>query len=152
LRSIRVAPNDIQLLVNRQTDAVSTVDGDERLLPLHFAANWGANLDVIFYLLQHCPNALSHVGNAATMAQAFDGTRMERAIMTIFRCVGLVQKKIQNDLLADSKPTFYIHKEDQVEQHFCYVLYMNSYSLFTFSRFGTLTGKYTYAIFFSKSV
>jgi hypothetical protein len=31
-------------------------------LPFHFAADWGASLDVIFYLLQHCPDALCHHG------------------------------------------------------------------------------------------
>jgi hypothetical protein len=49
---------------NGDADALAVVDGDEGLLPVHFAANWGASLDVIFYLLQHCPNALLfHVGN-----------------------------------------------------------------------------------------
>jgi hypothetical protein len=56
----------IQVLVNRQADVLAMVDGEQGLLPYHFAANWGASLDVIFYLLQHCPNALSHgSGNAA---------------------------------------------------------------------------------------
>jgi hypothetical protein len=41
----------ITMLVKRHADAVATVDGEQGLLPFHFAANWGASLDVIFYLL-----------------------------------------------------------------------------------------------------
>jgi Ankyrin repeats (3 copies)/Ankyrin repeat len=65
----------IQVLVNRDADSLAAVDGEEGLLPFHFAANWGASLDVIFYLLQHCPDALSHVGNAAAAASAAVGQR-----------------------------------------------------------------------------
>jgi hypothetical protein len=38
----------IQVLINRHADAMSAVDGEQGLLPFHFAANWGASLDVIF--------------------------------------------------------------------------------------------------------
>jgi hypothetical protein len=62
----RVSLQAIQVLVNHQPDALAVVDGEEGILPFHFAANWGASLDVIFYLLQHCPDAISHgSGNAA---------------------------------------------------------------------------------------
>ena len=58
----------IQLLVRHNPDALAKADGQEGLLPFHFAANWGASLDVIYYLLQHCPDALSHHGNAVAAA------------------------------------------------------------------------------------
>jgi hypothetical protein len=45
----------IQVLVNRRPDALATGDGEQGLLPLHFAAMWDARLDVIFFLLQQCP-------------------------------------------------------------------------------------------------
>jgi hypothetical protein len=44
-------------------------------LPFHIAANWNASLDIIFYLLQHCPDALRHVSggnNDTAVAQCFD--------------------------------------------------------------------------------
>jgi hypothetical protein len=63
----------IELLVNRQADVLAVVDGEQGLLPFHFAANWGASLDVIFYLLQHCPDALRHVGNTATSSTGAAG-------------------------------------------------------------------------------
>ena len=60
----------ITFLVNPTAAALAGVDGDEGLLPFHFATNWGASRDVIFYLLRHCPNALHHVENAAAAASA----------------------------------------------------------------------------------
>jgi hypothetical protein len=63
----------VQLLVNRQPDALSTVDGEQGLLPLHFAAMWDASLDVIFVLLQHHPEALlsqHRSGNDVTSSAA----------------------------------------------------------------------------------
>jgi hypothetical protein len=69
----QVSLQAIQLLVSRHAEALATVDGDEGLLPFHFAANWGASLDVIFYLLHHCPDALSHVGNSAAASAAAVG-------------------------------------------------------------------------------
>jgi hypothetical protein len=52
----------IKVLVDRQPEVLAVVDGEHGLLPFHFAAIWDASLDVIFYLLQHCPDALHHVG------------------------------------------------------------------------------------------
>jgi hypothetical protein len=46
------------------------VDGEEGYLPLYFAANWGASLDVIFCLLQRCPDSLFHVGGRENTAAA----------------------------------------------------------------------------------
>jgi Ankyrin repeats (3 copies) len=65
----QVSPEAIQLLVSRNAGAVSTVDGEQGLLPFHFAAFCGASLNVLFFLLQHCPDALwSHNGgNAAAL-------------------------------------------------------------------------------------
>jgi ankyrin repeat protein len=56
----------IMVLVNRHADALAMVDGEQGLLPFHIAANWSASLDVIFYLLQHCLDALRHGGNAGS--------------------------------------------------------------------------------------
>jgi hypothetical protein len=50
----------IKLLINRNADVPAIVDGEQELLPFQIAAMWDASLDVIFYLLQHCPDALSH--------------------------------------------------------------------------------------------
>jgi Ankyrin repeats (3 copies) len=63
----------IVALVNHQADALAAVDGEQGLYPFHFAAMWSASLDVIFYLLQHYPDALlSHrySGISATSASA----------------------------------------------------------------------------------
>jgi hypothetical protein len=56
----------IMVLVNRQADVLAMVDGEQGLLPCHLAANCGASLDVIFYLLQQCPSALCHHGGNVT--------------------------------------------------------------------------------------
>jgi ankyrin repeat protein len=70
----RISLQAIQLVVNHRhhqaaVETVATVDGEQRLLPFQFAAMWDASLDVIYYLLQYCPDALHHhhhhVGNAA---------------------------------------------------------------------------------------
>jgi hypothetical protein len=54
------------VLVKRQPDTLAVADGEEGHLPFHFAVNWGANLDIIFCLLNSCPSALlSNGGNAA---------------------------------------------------------------------------------------
>jgi hypothetical protein len=62
------------VLVNRYADSLASVDGEQGLLPFYFAADWGASLDLIFYLLQQCPNALCHGGSdvAAVAAAAID--------------------------------------------------------------------------------
>jgi hypothetical protein len=35
------------MLVDRQADVLAMVDGEQSLLPFHFAANWGESLNVI---------------------------------------------------------------------------------------------------------
>jgi hypothetical protein len=64
----RVSLQAIQLLVNRQAETVSIVDGEQSLLPFHFAAMCDTSLEVIFFLLRHCPNTVHHVGTAAVPA------------------------------------------------------------------------------------
>jgi hypothetical protein len=59
-----VSLDAIQVLVRCQSETVAMVDGREGLLPFHFAANWGASLNVIYYLVRHCPDALHHAGKA----------------------------------------------------------------------------------------
>ena len=54
------------VLVARQADVLALVDGEQGLLPFHFAANWGASLNVVYYLLQHCPDAFCHGGGNVT--------------------------------------------------------------------------------------
>jgi hypothetical protein len=38
---------------------VTTIDGEQGLLPLHFAAMWDTKVDVIYHLLCQCPDALN---------------------------------------------------------------------------------------------
>jgi Ankyrin repeats (3 copies) len=65
----RVSLPAIKVLVHRHADVLVVGDVEQGLLPFHFAANWGASLDVIFYLLQHCPDVLRHIGgNTASVA------------------------------------------------------------------------------------
>jgi hypothetical protein len=47
----------IKLLAESQGDTLMLVDGQEGLLPFHFAAMWDAELDVIYTVLRHCPAA-----------------------------------------------------------------------------------------------
>jgi hypothetical protein len=50
---------------------------EQGLLPFHFAAMWDASLDVIYYLLKHCPDALVEYSNA--IAAVNDVLRSGRA-------------------------------------------------------------------------
>lgn len=52
------------VLVDRQADVLAVADGEQCFLPTRFAANCGASLRVISYLLQHCPDALRHVAGS----------------------------------------------------------------------------------------
>jgi hypothetical protein len=40
-----------------QAHTLTAVDGEESLFPFHFAAMWDAELDVIYTVLRHCPDA-----------------------------------------------------------------------------------------------
>jgi hypothetical protein len=71
------------VLVALHADVLAMVDGEQGLLPFHFAANWGASLDVIFYLLQHCPSALHHTGSTTvTTVLAQDDSSSTHAVET----------------------------------------------------------------------
>jgi Ankyrin repeats (3 copies) len=61
----------IEMLINRNADVLSTIDCKQGLYPFQLAAMSDASLDVIFYLLQSCSDALllrHGVGNAAAAA------------------------------------------------------------------------------------
>jgi hypothetical protein len=47
----------VKLLAESQGDTFASLDGQEGLLPFHFAAMWDAELDVIYTVLRHCPDA-----------------------------------------------------------------------------------------------
>jgi hypothetical protein len=47
----------IQLVAASQPHTLTMVDGEESLYPFHFAAMWNAELDVIYTVLRHCPDA-----------------------------------------------------------------------------------------------
>jgi ankyrin repeat protein len=47
----------IQLVAERQPDTLTVMDGEESLFPFHFAAMWDAELDIIYTVLRHCPDA-----------------------------------------------------------------------------------------------
>ena len=48
----------IKLVIERYAPTLSTVDGEEGLLPFHFAAMCNCKLDVLFSLARHCPDDL----------------------------------------------------------------------------------------------
>jgi hypothetical protein len=51
----------IQVLVNRHAEApLAVMDHDQQpgLLPIHLDATGGASLEIVFYLLRQCPDAL----------------------------------------------------------------------------------------------
>jgi hypothetical protein len=61
-RDPHVSLQVILLMVARHADAVTTLSGQEHLLPFQIAAMANADLDVIFYLMKLCPDALRRFG------------------------------------------------------------------------------------------
>jgi ankyrin repeat protein len=53
-----VSLSAIKLVAEHQAHTLTTVDGEEGLYPFHFAAMWDAELDIIYTVLRHCPEAL----------------------------------------------------------------------------------------------
>jgi hypothetical protein len=89
----RVSLQAINVLVVRQAEVLSMVDGEQGLFPVHFAANWGASLDVVFCLLQHCAAALLHGGRGHITATAVGKRRL---LSQVADDDGPVQKKAKS--------------------------------------------------------